>query len=587
MENPFEDIIYFWNRALFQQKDFQLKQLLISIEQLELLKDDVYFELLLLNSDLQGALTLNSKSLPASRLTEICAQLNAHFKHLRLTPAQETQFPYSIIDENFNNYLKENRVKHVFNQDKYYLPLPPPFAGLIDGGFSGEYVCDLELLNEKDRFKYLRFPRYSSPYLLGTNQPGRINAWHNVSFMVNERISGLDIQIPTGRDIIYNRIRQMTEAGKTVDTPVGYPALSAAGKKLRAFIALFEDDLLNLEMYVTDSFWVRLFQGTSLFKEELSISLKHTDPTGKIEKKYKKLPKSNIPANRDFFSRADLENELRRYYFHYRATIDEKFKHEGINLTDDQFLDLLERSIPEDFDHHVFPTLQYLLEKNAVYLGMRVKCDHCGSNPWYPLKEVVNHMSCSGCHHTISPEVNSAIYYRFNKVITNNIRSDNSQNSNNLDGNYLLLLVLSGLAHNHQSGNGFQFAPCIDIQFKRGKETVNTDIDILAVQNGQLILGEAKIDSAYFNKKEVENLIWIGNNLRPDKILLAYLVGQPPLDKIEKIKNGLNDKTILVEPYHAGGHWHQFGRIFGAGIEDEKPKNEKNPNIVQHIDSKT
>jgi hypothetical protein len=63
-------------------------------------------------------------------------------------------------------------------------------------------------------------------------------------------------------------------------------------------------------------------------------------------------------------------------------------------------------------------------------------------------------------------------------------------------------------------------------------------------------------------------LIWAGNNIRPDLILLVYMNGIDPKEKIELIKAGITFPGVRVESYQIEPAWHRFGRIFGAGTHD-------------------
>lgn len=72
----------------------------------------------------------------------------------------------------------------------------------------------------------------------------------------------------------------------------------------------------------------------------------------------------------------------------------------------------------------------------------------------------------------------------------------------------------------------FAFAPALDI-FIDNKKTPETDIDIVANINGQFLLAEVKSSFKGVDEKLLGQLYWIGEQLRPDIVLLAIHEKKP------------------------------------------------------------
>jgi hypothetical protein len=193
---------------------------------------------------------------------------------------------------------------------------------------------------------------------------------------------------------------------------------------------------------------------------------------------------------------------------------------------------------------------------------MKVRCLRCGSNRWYSLTELKDRMSCKGCNNEIVPNIDSKVYYKLSDVLINNVLSDQTRNVKQHDGNYV---VLNALLHLKKSGWGegtsFLWSPPLNY-ITKGKHKMISDIDIVVILNGELILGEAKDDTGEFNNKEIKKLIWIGNNLQPDKVLVACNTGNlEPI--VAKIKAGLTNPNCEVISYKVDQPRYRFGQLTG------------------------
>jgi hypothetical protein len=199
---------------------------------------------------------------------------------------------------------------------------------------------------------------------------------------------------------------------------------------------------------------------------------------------------------------------------------------------------------------------------------MKVKCWQCGSNKWYSLTELQDKLPCKGCNSEIIPNLESKIYYKLSDTIINNLLSDQLKNHKQFDGNYVVLKTLLHLKNDSEnSGNSFIWAPCLDFKGKEGENSLVSDLDIVVIQNGNLIIGEAKSNSSDFNSKVKKNIIWAGNNLMPDRIILSCQTGN--LGKVvEDINAGLTYRNCKVISYITSRPWYHLPGIFGLPNEE-------------------
>jgi hypothetical protein len=147
--------------------------------------------------------------------------------------------------------------------------------------------------------------------------------------------------------------------------------------------------------------------------------------------------------------------------------------------------------------------------------------------------------------------------------------SDQTRNAKHYDGNYVVLKTILHLKEDSQTGNSFLWTPCLDFFGRDGFNHIKSDIDILVIQNGKLIIGEAKMDAKEFNLKVKNSLIWMGDNLMPDKIIVSCHTGD--IEKVAKeVQARLVNKNCEVIFYKIYSAWYHFPGIFGVGTPNEE-----------------
>ncbi len=587
--NPVEDLFYFWNRQLYIDSSTTMNQIIASKGELVLLIEDKFFEGVLYDLAFNSRIDLVSKSISKDNLELIKQNIQSKFKNITFSVAQERNFPFEINRLDYeNNFSSINKIKSAIIGKKDILKLPVPlFNKNIDT--RGNYVIDIEIeKDETNHLKNIKLPFKAPLYHLICEHECRINSLHNNSLLVSDKTSFVDIKIPDNYEIFQGLLSFRDDEENYIPTGLENLQLSNDGKRLSAFLKLFENDLDEVKSFIEDKFWLDLFRCQSEIKkggdnshkknenkednetdglienteqkkniindEFWSKLLGHSSEKVKQNEKYE----SNIPKQKGIFSYKDLKRELALLY--KKRIEDIKSKSRIAELNEEQLADYIKKMFKDDFESHIDNGLQYLINNDALFMGMKVKCNSCGSNSWYSLNELKNKMTCKGCYGEIIPGFQSELYYRLNEIIISNLL-DGNKIKNSYHGNYITLRTL--LCLKNKSVLSFLYSPPMDCSYFDGKKWISTDIDILAVQDGKLIIGEAKCSATDFKEEEKSALIWLANNLKPDKIILAFNSGS--FEEVQKkafdIQAKIVEHSCEVIPYKAELPKYMFGPL--------------------------
>jgi len=537
-DNYLQDLLFFWNRQLYIEPLNRLQQVISSIEELEQLSADPYFEGLCYRLCFGHQIYLASISLTEESLRDIQVEIQPKCNSIQFITQAQVPFPFSIVNAQYinSNFHKESTALVLDKED--FLRFPPLSFEDTTHINRGEYCIDLVIERDtRDKQKEVKFPYGTPLYHLVCRQKARINRNHRISILLQGNSGGIDFKVPDDTDIISTVLSYRQYQKDLHKTPIEYINISNAGQKLSAFYHLFDEDWLNIQQYIEEKFWLQLFRYESDLKQ------------------------SGIPKGKGIFSYHDIQNEITGLFDKYRPAIKEKIKRDPEIVFDEAWLQrYIERNTQDAYKYHINPGLKYLVEKGGLFIGMRVSCKQCGSNKWYSLAELSHRIGCKGCNNQIIPNIDSKVYYRLSDILVNNLLNDQTTNGKEFDGNYIVLKALLHLKYRYNGfKNSFIWSPCLEFTTKNNWQT---DLDIVAILNGTLILGEAKSSAGEFSKKVINGLVWIANNLNPDKIMIACNTGNlAPV--AAKIKAGLTNGNCEVIQYVASKPWYHFSGLFG------------------------
>ena len=529
-----DDYFYFWNRQLYVELNERLRQIVISKDDLKLLISDETFEGVLYDLAFDSHISIVSQTIKPEELEALQKEIQEKFKHIRFSLGKILPFPYDILDFSYKNELSNEKTKQIFTEKSDLLKLPSP--RLNDRQLvKGSYAVDIEIeKDERNPPKKIKFP-----FKYPQNQ-GRINRFHDESLFTTNEVSSVDFGIPTDFEVfqallLYN----IDDKGKQERSKIDQIRLSNAGQKLYALLNLFNNDWDQLMHLLSDKFWLDLFKFQSEFRSD-----------------------SNIPKGKGIFSHRDIFDERANLIERYRDFIEAKYRREGATEEWDEIKNWLTK---DDFSSGINYDLQYLIDIGALFMGIKIKCDTCGANKWYALKELQDKVPCKGCNTLIIPQLESPFYYKINEIVINNLLSNPNSNSKEFDGNYIVIETLHGLKEDwHNCNQSFLFCCPMEFVVRTSRTSKWTgDIDVLAIQDGKLILGESKSYAGEFNNKELNQLIWLGNEINPDKIIMSFNSGELDESKIQKVRDGITNKLCEVVVYKVSSPWYMSGGLFG------------------------
>jgi hypothetical protein len=542
--NYLNDLLYFWNRQLYFEPKNILTQVISTTEEVEELLKDQWFGYLLKHLSLDNQVSVVSLSLTAGEVKEIQKKMQAVCSHARIETKEISSFPFKPgnIQYAIPNYFKP--VNNLILGKSDYLKLPDIHFENGEAIDSGPYAIDVVIEKDtKDEHKEIKFPYETELHFIITKASSRINKQHTASIFVTKDMQGVEFSIPSDFELIRSVLMFRKKNKELVKNPVDYITPSVAGQKLSAFFNLFDQDWSVIKQFLEERFWLQLFRYASEVKE------------------------SKLPAGRGVFSYQDLIDEIEGLYSKYLTHVRDHLREIPEQQIDDELVNrYVARSKKEAFTYHIDSELNYLIARSALFMGMKVKCRQCGSNKWYSLTELKDKLACKGCNAEIIPNLESKIYYKLSDTIINNLLSDQITNHKHYDGNYVVLKTILHLREDSkQTGNSFLWTPCLDFSGKNGDSLIKSDLDILAIQNGKLVIGEAKCNAKEFSGKVKNSLIWAGNHLLPDRMIVSCAEGD--LDNVvREIQNGLTDPNCKVVGYKIYPSWYHLPGIFGVGL---------------------
>jgi len=168
-------------------------------------------------------------------------------------------------------------------------------------------------------------------------------------------------------------------------------------------------------------------------------------------------------------------------------------------------LDQRSRKKKDDTYQFVDHLLRELMQIGAVHSGYILDCGHCNLEEWYPIDSVGETFRCRRCLATQIRPPSPAIFFRLNEALyqayLNNFRVPS--------------LVLDTL--NNSSRGSYIFTPQIKLN---APDVLSPEIDIVAICDGILTLGEAKSTNK-IEKKKIDILESTAFRIKAQRIVIA------------------------------------------------------------------
>jgi hypothetical protein len=517
-KNSIPDLLYFWNRKLFITNS-SLTQILLSIEELDELLKDKFFEGVLYNLTPKSSIDVTSYSLPADEVKKIVTEkLQPFSKHIRFSVISHTKFPFDILDADglyVRNYA-ESINKQVFLSEKslFYFPALS-FSGVPNGN---TWAVDIEIEKigeyQKQNLKFsTRFEHLN--YL---HVKGRVNKRRDLSVFADNSNVSVEFKIPLFTDVVRQILSSPKILEKRHESKYKAVRISHDGAKLAAFINLFNGDLDSMHDILYDKFWFDLIT-------ELS---------------------SNTRIAGDTVSFWEIKNRCV-----------EIMKEGGMVFTPGT------HQSETNLEKGIKYTLDGFCEKGIFFIGFNFKCPTCTSKFWYSLMESQDIYSCKGCRQKHRFPIQVPFSYKLNELVKNNFCYRDATGKFKPDGN---ITVLKSIIRLNNSGRmSFEYSPQLNIytDFQEGTKPI-TDIDIVGLPDGRLVFGEAKHSSGAFSEdgnKPLNNLIDTAKTILPDKIIISCT--EDAHGRLENKKqyliHHLNGLPIEIDAFQVSEASYDFG----------------------------
>lgn len=540
-EDYLQDLLYYWNRQQYVEPKNLIKQVISTEKELLVLLVDTYFPALIYRLCFSHSISLVSTTIANERLIEFRKIIQEKNFNINIETENIKQFPfeYNSFDYTASKYLTAQNNLLVGNNDFLkFSPLSFESGNIVQ---EGSYAIDTVILRDTTgEQNEIKFPFETPLYHLVTKSKARVNRFKRISVFRDCKQQGTEFKIPSDADIFSHLLRMRENQHKPITLPIKSLFLSNSGQKMSAFFNLFEGNWGYIKEFLEERFWVNLFRY-------------HTE-----------VNESAIPSGKGIFSFKDIENEINELFNKYENDITSQLIEatEGsLNLKDIE--GIIKRNKKETFQNFINPNLNYLIKQGGLFMGMKVPCQRCGSNKWYSLNQLSDKLNCKGCNNTITPDLSSKVYYKLSEILINNLLNDQTKNGKKYDGNYIVFKTLLYLKNDSDDrGNSFIWSPPLQFITDSQNGSWSSDLDIIAIQNGKLIIGEAKASADLFYRKDINQLIWVANNLSPDKIILACENGNLD-DKVAKVKAGIINPNCEVITYKTYKPWYHFHGIFG------------------------
>lgn len=487
-ETTVADLLYYWNCAQFDMGHW----LYCTLEQFKILIQDPHFFQLLDKGRRGHTIELVSQTLTDQELSDlISTELSILKRNTMFRVKARAAFPFEVDPEHtmWFGASEPVQVHTMVTEEGVYYPPKLSFIDSVADNFQ-HWVIDVSIDRAgSDGRQQMRFPRTTNCRGFLMTRDIRVNRSRSVSVTMWSQTAWkepMTLRIPP----FENRLHQLLTHPfyKGAEHKSGYEKArrSDDSNRLSGFFGLFQGHFSSIETFLGDKFWVDVFE---------------------------ECCKSERAAG-DTITFAALLQQCKETMAREKFVLDGAAEphHNTANLT---------QGLKE--------TLEMLCGYRIFLKGYVLKCSNCASKFWYHLSEVGETYECKGCLTKGDVEVETQMAYKLNELVRTNMLhrqvDENGKVTMRPDGNLTVIRTLVRLQG--RSSESFEYSPQMNL-YQSHKDTGPTgDLDIICLSKGQLIIGEAKNDSAAFklnSRKSLDTLIDATKALHPDRVVLACSV---------------------------------------------------------------
>lgn len=488
-----QDLLYYWNRHLYQCHNI----LYLTIEELLLLTSDKYFGGVLYDLSTENTIDIVSLTLTKEEIEQVIKeQLNKIAFHRRFQYKEVTNFPFEVLDDGGlfeREYGEQTSIQTLLSEENLLFISKLSFTDKV-GFYPQKWATDIQINKiGKPIQKLLNFPLTTDTRYIVKQVDGRVNRRRNISFYIHNQLNtsgAVEISIPEFIQLLNQLIQNPIFQGTQLKTKYVEIGPHDSSNKMNSFIRTFNFDFNTIDDFFIDKFWVDIF-------ESLCTSEK---------------------AAGDSVSFQEILDNCIKIFEENKAPLgkrEETYRN------------------PENLGLGLQQMLRTLCELGVFLQGFKLKCPRCSSIFWYHLKEVGSKVSCKGCLEDFNMPIESSFSYKLNDLIKNNIFQSKTQR----DGNLTVIRTLISLS-SRCSHYSFEYSPQLNLYDDHHSKKPANEIDVVALVDGKLIIGEAKHDSKEFSSnshKSLNSLIEVAKDIFPDKVIIScYKDEHSRLDRAKK-----------------------------------------------------
>lgn len=425
----------------------------------------------------------------------------------------------------------------------------------------GSWMIDLKIEYRPELFSYInhsywwKLPKHSGVTYSFVKQGGRITSDGLISIETGSDKKHIELQIPSDKSVFYsyllkdrivmftNDIRQniLKEERKTNNSKT--IRISDKGAYTRGVMSIFPN-LWMLKEFIGNRYWRKILFKMCQIVEGDNRNIKPI--LEKIDKYdsniWKKLENKDNNAKiqlAEYILKTSKEQQAVNAKISFDDLLEyfNKEREEFIKMVGNSGFDVTKENNKID----LLNAVNELIEISVFEQGVNINCKYCGSTIWYGLEEFKKEVICHGCQTSNMINAESKWIYKLNELIKNGII---------FHGVMPVIWTLGELLQ--FSRDSFIYLPSLKIYDGENKAP-SMEIDIVCIKDGKLVIGEVKTSVNNFSEKEIDKLVNICKEIRPNEVVVSAF--KDPDKKINKIREnveiklkGFDIKVIAIIP---------------------------------------
>lgn len=315
--------------------------------------------------------------------------------------------------------------------------------------------------------------------------------------------------------------------------------VSSSGKYLMGFVGNFQG-LSNAERYLSDDYWIEIMNylsGKGAEKDKNLLGPLTNRIAGDIKKgRVSAQNAENLATYLLGLAKSyDLPSVTGASFDVFERSLDKK----NTKYQDENVSPKKRREMKVQAEEEVREEMDDLIELGILRMGFYLRCPSCGFTEWRAVDETSQSLNCKGCNDGFTLSSQHRWSYRLNSLVQAGIAKH---------GLVPVVRALSNLSQ--RARHFFAFYPSLDV-FSPGRKNSFTDIDLICVVDGKLILGECKESSSGFKTKDFDNMLKVAKALRPAEVFFCAFSGT----QTQSIKDKMAEMSLELKPLNVAVKW--------------------------------